>query len=362
MLNKLTSVQHLRGVAAVLVVMSHAIGALLAHNWAGPVSTALVGWGRVGVDIFFVISGFVMVLTTAEKPQGAATAIDFVKARAIRIAPLYWILTTLMVLFLLLAPGLFGSNKFDWQHAIASYLFLPSTNRFTGSWMPVLPPGWTLTYEALFYAVFASLLLLPKRSMIVPSAAIFFVALSLASLLPISVNQAFTTITDPIMLEFVFGCIIGLLYTMRVKVPTLVSALAVAVGSIGILMTIGSDFQEFRRTAFMGVPSAFLVAGAVFLERNGWWLRLSVLCSIGDSSYSLYLGHVFALPLIIKILLTIGAKAHLPGDLACVIMVASSVIAGYLLYLFLERPLTRKTQAWLKRPSHATRATPISIG
>ena len=119
------------------------------------------------------MSGFIMFFISSDLfgKQGAVRS--FLIRRVIRVAPIYWIFTTVYVLLLVVAPAAFNADRFDLIHSIKSYLFLPSANSYTGSPYPVLTPGWTLQFEMYFYAVFAFFLFLPKRFFLPGISALF---------------------------------------------------------------------------------------------------------------------------------------------------------------------------------------------
>ena len=146
------SIQYLRAVAAISVALYHVLHHWLPHD---PHVGVLMG----GVDIFFVISGFVMWGVTAGREGGSRS---FFSNRLKRIVPLYWIVTTVMLAILLAKPALVNS-RFDVGHVVTSYLFIPRVHPVSGTFYPLLIPGWTLNYEMMFYAIFALILFAPMR-------------------------------------------------------------------------------------------------------------------------------------------------------------------------------------------------------
>jgi len=153
---KYSGVQGLRFVAALLVVVTHAT-----LYTSERLNSALHVWtfGGIGVHIFFVISGFVMVISSGAltgRPNGWKY---FAMRRVIRIVPIYWIATTVKLLTLIAVPSVVLHTKLDVTRTFLSYLFLPSRN-IDGKVEPLLGVGWTLTFEVAFYAVFAVGLLL----------------------------------------------------------------------------------------------------------------------------------------------------------------------------------------------------------
>jgi len=147
------TIQALRAIAALLVVVYHAF-----DMWGARIDSAAPGisWtnGAAGVDIFFVISGFVMVASSrriASQPHAGWT---FIQQRIVRIVPLYWLLTTAKLILVFFFADLALRSGIDFDYVARSYLFFPVVDG-AGHFRPLLPVGWTLTYEFLFYLLFA---------------------------------------------------------------------------------------------------------------------------------------------------------------------------------------------------------------
>jgi exopolysaccharide production protein ExoZ len=160
---KLGTIQHLRAVAALGVVFYHASSQVTGGH------SDYVRMGAAGVDLFFIISGFIMWVTAIarDEPPGR-----FALKRLIRIVPLYWLITTAVLLLVLAKPDLMRSASLNLTHIASSYGFIAwphprSAHRF---W-PLVIPGWTLNYEMLFYAIVAIALFLPRRARLLTIAA-----------------------------------------------------------------------------------------------------------------------------------------------------------------------------------------------
>jgi len=356
---QLFSLQTLRGLAALLVAFYHTIPLLAAYKWHAPALALFSEWGQLGVDIFFVISGFVMIISVTGKPQGRETAIAFMRARVARVVPLYWVMTTAMVLALYFLPAAFNQNKLDGIHAFLSYFFVPYANSFTGTPRPVLYVGWTLTYEMFFYLCFSLFLLLPRRSQVLPALIISFsVLVGIGATDP--GNLVAKTLTNGLMVEFVFGCGIGYFYAKGLALGKTTALVLIAVGTAAFLASIGKVVDLDYRCLYWGIPASAVVAGAAFLERAGGWPRMSIATAIGDSSYSLYLSHVFVLPVVAKLLSSVPVGRSLPGGLVCVLILVASIVSAHVIYLVLERPVTRIAKKALRIRSIGT--TPTEIG
>ena len=345
----LESLQALRAVAALLVVSLHASGMLQDRHFTGRFYPSIAHWGAAGVDIFFTISGLVMVVTTARWQPGLPAAWEFMTHRLRRIVPLYWALTTVWAALLMLAPDLFTKQLLDLNAMLAlkSYLFIPTFNPAFQEEVPLLYVGWTLDYEMFFYVLFSALLVFTRR-WIVPVLASIFVLLVLVGILASPESSTVRTYTSPLLLEFLLGCTIGTLY---VRGATLSLPCSLAVGAAGLLLATGLDglllphgwldADALHRVGAYGIPAALLVASCLFIERNGRWPRLPLLSKMGDSSYSLYLTHVFVIPAAGRVL---GKLPGLPGDLCFVAVLAICASVGHVVHWLAEKP----ADAWLR--------------
>jgi Acyltransferase family len=199
------TIQALRAVAALLVVLLHAF-----ETWGERVDpTALgVNWenGAAGVDIFFIISGFVMVISSRRLVDQAGAWLIFIRHRVVRIVPLYWLLTTVKILAVVALGGVVLRTGLDFNFVAGSYLFLPVTDS-AGHFRPILPVGWTLTYEFLFYLLFAAALAIriDVLRIVVPGLGL----IAVAALVRTDAWPAWTILLDTIVVEFVFGVILA---------------------------------------------------------------------------------------------------------------------------------------------------------
>ncbi|WP_051180315.1 acyltransferase family protein [Caballeronia insecticola] len=350
MKDKLHSVQALRALAAVVVIALHMSLEVGFRGWSRHVSQVFEGWGNFGVDVFFVISGVIMIVTTGNVTPSRASAAAFLKARLIRIVPLYWLCSTVMVMMLVLLHTQFAHNRLDPAHAVCSYLFLPCENRYTGHWFPVLPTGWTLVYEMWFYLTFACALLVTRRR--AEAVAIFFLCSTALGFLW-SGGLAFRTYTNPLMLEFVAGCCIGELYRRGTMLSKKLSAVLFVLGAGLMIATNPITVGDHERVVFWGIPAALLVAGALFLERAGAWRSARLVETIGDASYSLYLTHVLLMYALSVIARKLDSSMRLPGDAVWAAFVVAAVVLGVITYRYVELPI----QHWLRR-----RASPSAVG
>ncbi|MCD2317209.1 acyltransferase [Sphingomonas sp. IC-11] len=319
------SVQYLRGIASLMVLLYHAGYDLnLITEGSRP------HWLASGVDIFFVISGFVMVASTATRP---VTAQAFLASRIARVVPFYWLATIVMIGIIALR----GQALPSIQEVVLSFLFIFYFNERAQDTSPILGPGWTLNYEIYFYLVFAALIRLPVPRRIAVMAVLFVVVAALRPLAPAD-NAFLTRMTSPIPLEFVAGMVIGYYRARIMRAPAIAGLAAIGLGFAALALL----DPPLPRVAFFAPPAVLIVFGGVVLERHVSRPQLGVLGYLGDSSYSLYLTH----PLLLACLTPISIAPHLALPLAFLI-VAGSIAIGFAAYYWVEVPATRAARLLL---------------
>lgn len=329
------SIQALRAIAATLVVILHCFVHLQVRNRIAGIPS-IVDAGRAGVDIFFVISGFIMVYISAENFEKKGAALDFLIKRVIRIAPTYWAYTLLMAALLFSFPHLFSEGKqFSLSHLVASLSFIPWTNS-VGEIKPVLNVGWTLNFEMYFYLIFAFLLLHSSKHFIPLLSGLMLGGVAVGAALSLDA-PVYHVVTSPLLIEFLFGCLIGLAYKRRLTPPSRACLALIATGTALLVSTGIYDISGIPRTLAWGVPSTLLVAGAVFLERNKHLSVPKILSQLGNSSYSLYLTHLFTINALGKLWsIAIGTMYELFIPIA----ILASLAVGHAAYILFERPVT----------------------
>ena len=326
----IVSIQYLRAVAALSVAFYH-LG-----NHAG-ISFEV---GAAGVDLFFVISGFIMwTVTIGRKSDPGSFMLD----RVTRIAPPYILLTVLVFLIARYVPSVFPNMRTSVSHTVQSMLFIPHTDPY-GTSYPVIVAGWTLNYELFFYAVFAIMLFLPARMRLHASTAILIllvvIGLSLGPALPVA--KAYTS---PLLLEFCAGLWLGAAWTDRRLPAVRWGAGGVLAGGAGLVLwqvLQGTDPGLWRAFVW-GIPAVFVVGGALTIERHETLRQFRPLLLLGNASYSIYLINAFT---------TAAAWRLMHGSSVQVYYIVGMLLAvagGLLFWWLVERPLTRHLRRWFHR-------------
>lgn len=337
----LASVQALRGIAAVLVVLFHLRIVEERYGGGATLLPDAMRFADGGVDLFFVISGFIMATITAGTFDGTGAARRFLARRAWRILPLYWFYTTIVVALMVIAPGLANSSYQD-QSIVLSYLLWPQPV------LPVLTVGWTLIHEMYFYLVIAALLALGRPRLLMPALLVWTLLVVVAHLVPSPGTAWYALISSPMTLEFVGGAVLGLHWR---RIPRSMGALLLCSGAtvfamaLPVLHMAGAEQGPVLRTMVFGTSSVLVLAGAVLLEDAGRFTVPASLKAIGDSSYSLYLSHVFVVSAVGRLWHMSGLTTawwHHATFLACA--VGLSILVGLASFHLLERPLLRAGQ------------------
>ncbi|MEA2882952.1 MAG: exopolysaccharide production protein ExoZ [Bradyrhizobium sp.] len=323
----LVHIQILRFFAALAVVAFHALG-LAPKGFELPesvVSLALSYGGR-GVDLFFVISGFIIFYTSQ---SATLTPASFLRRRSERIVPLYFFVIFTFILLAMTLPANFATpGWYTPRHILKSLAFIS----FTDGEPPVIAVGWSLEYEMYFYLAVALLMALTRE--VWRNTVLIFSALAIFGQLP-GVSAAlgnYAFFTDPMIMEFVLGVIAGQLFVHgRIGLPVLI-----ATGCAFAAVLLG---DPFNRAIVAGIPAACLVAAAAFVSRRrilaSWPER--ALARLGDASYSIYLAQVETVALA-----AVAVAKLLPSIAPMLLLTVTSCIVvalGLLLNILVERPL-----------------------
>lgn len=327
---RIDSVQALRAVAAVAVVCNHI--------------PALAN-GAYGVDLFFIISGFIVCHVAAADPG------RFMAKRLMRVVPLYWVCTIALFFLAWFAPQLVQFTRADWTELGKSLFFIPYL-KSSGKVYPLLYLGWTLNYEMMFYLLFAlSLLIAPQRPQWV-AAPLLLTLFALGQLVTFdSVPLRFWT--EPIVIEFVFGMLAYSIWRRGwLALLNPVVALLLAIGAFVLLVLIHPDGENQR--VWTWGPLALVVFLATLSLENRWRVPTLWLL-IGNASYSLYLTHQYIIAAFQKKLGMLDAFTPTKVLLMVAAMVVCCAVA-VAFFKLVERP----SNLWLRRhllrrrtPTHA---------
>ena len=343
----LLSIQAMRGMAVIAVILVH-IQLYFSAQLAMPDFLPYFNIGAASVDLFFVISGFIMVYASERlfgRPD--ATRIFFLR-RIARIVPLYWATTTIILLYLLLRHRDFAVPDGFLQWIVSSYVFLPYP-RGDGTVTPIHGVGWTLNYEMFFYSLFGCFIMLSRRGVVIAIGTLFCTLIAIGFLFR-PLPEPFAVWTSPIIIEFVFGMLIALAYRDGVRLPRWAVRILVTTGFAVYAWSatkghfFGPPPESALRVVLWGIPALFIIGGLALAERrpnpNAVW---RVFGFLGDASYSLYLVHPMALG-VPRMVLSRWVDAPSAPWLYVFCMLVCAIVAPLLVYLLIEKPITEALQ------------------
>jgi exopolysaccharide production protein ExoZ len=348
---KLHSIQILRAVAAISVVVCH----------------LEVGFGEFGVDIFFIISGFVISLVIQKNTSLLSFAID----RLARIVPLYWLLTTTLFVFISIAPHLVHETtavSASFSNFLKSLFFIPFYSGGLGlpdlpqvAWQlkPLLSPGWTLNFEVFFYFIVSIFLAITRRPLMATAATLFSFFIAFNQVGEDVIRRTFYG--SELFLFFIFGMIAFYIFSkgfLKLLNPFYLIFTAVAsylvmaiVQSENLVNYIESNHVVGGRLLLYGLPAFFLVLASVGLEHHIVHVRtfiISFLCSVGNASYATYLTHWFVIVFSRKILSEREQLYDFYSPFGAIITLFFALIVGQITYFFVDRHLHRKLRSFLR--------------
>lgn len=347
------NLQLIRAIAAYMVVIHH-IGTVFVEREVGIVWPNI---GASGVDIFFVISGFIIVHTTRSQD---VHSIPFFHRRIERIVPLYALVTLLIWLLVQVGfrPNGLGQTDGTLDQLFMSLLFVPF-ERSSGHIYPLLSVGWTLNFEMLFYLVFAIAIAArrlwnPVHLVLVAMCVLVGLGMLTTPASPVYL-QFFLS---PLLLEFAAGAVIALLMMQlksdrsamlrRAGLGALALGIAILVGTS--LLSIDPTTNPWLRVVVWGGAGVFIVLGALLLERSGVQMRSKFALLQGDASYATYLIHTVVLQIGIKVVAGVLELSSVTTvTLMALGLFVMSGVVGTALHLWVERPMA----AWLRRPRGA---------
>ncbi|HEX4022810.1 MAG TPA: acyltransferase [Acidobacteriaceae bacterium] len=358
---RLLSLQAMRAVAALLVVWAHSLDA--AAFFGTPRQSRFFYWenfGASGLDIFFVISGFIVSLVAARaaaqiRSRQKHPARHFLSRRITRIFPLYWILTIVVIL-----ESELGRYNVPWRHVhwLPTLFLLPTLHYPPG--MPLLWLGWSLVFEMYFYLVLTAFLACTPRSLVRNTAVFLCGMVAVGSVVGIH-RPLLALWMNPMLLDFVFGCIVAMLfvrYRNATHAPSPLGRWIAALGAVLLAVTIFTGYGQasealqifsgyacWLRVGLWGVPSAILVGGMLFWNPAMRSLPARLLVFLGDASYSIYLCTIPARSVVEHCWNIFGVFGADIGVLLSAIFCAG---VGVVCYLLVERPLMRFFHNWYK--------------
>ncbi|MGG9960064.1 acyltransferase family protein [Ferruginibacter sp. SUN106] len=345
----LNLIQVLRGIASLLVVFFHATVnemALLGKDFC----LGFFSFGKAGVDIFFVLSGFIITYTSFQALKASGKPIPFLRRRFIRIFPAYWIVITIFLVIQSLFSSFYNSGTYNYSvsNIVATYFLLPGHLMVNGV-------SWTLSYELFFYILFSVAFIIPSKKLVFILGLVYACIIIILAIInyPVNVQNTWTLFfIFPMNTEFLMGVIAALIIP---KIPSGISMGLIISGSLlflaGAVLYNNHYYvveNEFNRVITFGVPSFLIITGVVKFEL-GYKVKVhNFLLALGEASYSLYLIH---LPLVVAAIKLIG-KMGITNNIIihCLLLLVILIICCISVFFFrhIEKPIINKLNAFGK--------------
>jgi exopolysaccharide production protein ExoZ len=348
--SKLHNIQALRAFAVLLVVGLHLLAVEVKYSQVDVLLPTFLRIGLSGVDLFFVISGFIMVTVTAPAtvlPLAARgdRAIRFLFLRLTRIYPLYWLVSAVVLGIFWVHPSFLNLPNFSGQFVLNSFLLLPQQG------LPLVMVGWSLIHEIYFYLVFSLLLLLPRKYL--PYLLFAWLGLVVEGFQGVDYynpdQNPFSRLAfSPVTAEFIAGCYLALFFECRenrqARYPLASMAIVTGLLLLAVLWHFFSfdaqtiDVVGWTRVYLFTGPYVLMMYGAVALEKNRQRVAPTWIVRIGDHSYSTYLTHVLVLSVCGRVWKTFAWHGYADNVVILTITVIAVLITGKYCYQWLEKP------------------------
>jgi len=338
-------IQVLRGIASLLVVLFH-ITTILDQYTEKTYLYNIFYFGYSGVDIFFVLSGFIITYTSINSINSQKNIISFYKKRFIRIFPIYWLFFIFFLLLQIIFPSYYATPfKLNFSNVFSSILLFPKHIMINGV-------SWTLTYELFFYILFSTIFLFPNKKVFFRIIFVSILVLFLQNLFNLKLatnNSWLNLLLSPMNIEFFLGVLVALFYK---KISKQTSKFIIFVGIA--LLFIAAFFitngirlynYNFNRVIYFGFPAFLIVLGAVSLERKTHGIKIPILfLSLGDASYSLYLFH---LPIVVASIKIASKFPHIMNNylflnMFILILIFIVCFMSILIFKYIEKPIIKQ--------------------
>jgi exopolysaccharide production protein ExoZ len=333
--DKLVWVELGRGLAALMVAIVHASAMMKETQYSGKVF--MKDWffaGFLGVDFFFVLSGFIILYVHFNDIEKPDRALRYGWRRVTRIFPTYWIILTLALAVNMAIQSDKAPISGPWL--VQQYGLIPGHETWLG-------PAWTLRFELLFYALFSVLLFNRKLGLAVLAG--WLVTISLVSLQVADFTadgyrtQMWAIVTSPYNYNFFMG--MALAYVSRTgKGLSLLTGLFALLGGAFILWSLrhGINWHSFSRYPGCGVVCAAVLGTLLMINRRGWHLPWAFTW-LGSISYSLYLCHLLFMGLFLAVLSRLGLYPYIPEGLIFLAQLIVGIVCASIIFRLLETPL-----------------------
>ncbi len=297
-------------------------------------------FGGGGVDIFFVLSGFIITYSNRQNLGKPGNILKFVKKRLIRIFPIYWIIISIFLVVQVMLPGYYATHfQMNFANIFSTFFLLPNHIMLNGV-------SWSLTNELFFYLLFLLALLIPNKNFMLGLLVVYLVLLvlvpALSSNAPSNSNSFIQLLLFPMNIEFLLG--IGVVFFVdkfpdKWIFPFLIVGLSIFLVSAIYYTSLSQIFSGYSRVIMFGLPSFLIVLALVKYELVTHIKVNNLFLQLGDASYSIYLFHLPIVVAFFKIMAKVSIDNHLTLVLLSGGLLAAVCFAGFIIYKKVEKPL-----------------------
>lgn len=334
---KLSLIQILRGIAALIVLFHHGVARGVNNHNDFMINIFSAGW--IGVDLFFVLSGFIIFYIHYKDIGNREKLRNFYLKRFMRIYPIYWIVTLGLLIIFFLKPSLGMGYERDIDVIIKSFLLFPQTH------FPIVEVGWSLVFEVFFYFVFGTLIYLkPRYSFPLVFVWIFGVLMNSFGVgnKILNANLLLSFIFSNNHIEFIFGCIVAyIVINKRIKYRVGLMLFGLLSLIVGWNMVINGEVQRSSTESMfiIGLACSFLVLSAASIDLKRKIKVPKLLLLIGDASYSIYLTHYYILLFLFILLNKVNNLNSIFNILAVTTVYFITIFLGIVFHLLIEKPI-----------------------
>jgi peptidoglycan/LPS O-acetylase OafA/YrhL len=347
----INSIQFLRGFAALAVVIHHTGGYVKRYFEPTLLFEDKFSIGFAGVDLFFVISGFIIHFTSKNYLNNPSKLKEYVKKRFIRVYPIYWIITTILFVSSWLIVQVLNKNIFSIGYPDTFLTYLKTYTLFPLHFA-INPVTWTLSYEIFFYLCFA-LLIISKRLWVIPALILIIsfynVFINVSEIVEVKLNY-FNFIFSGYNFEFMLGFLIYQYYE-KIKLSNIISVILLII-SVTIIALFGyeiGDYDSYKRVLTFGFPSGLILLALLNLEYNKAISFPKFTLTLGDASYALYLIHFPMMLLMNKFPQILGYNISANQEVwYSYFVIVMIIISSILVHKWIEMPVAKKLNSLLE--------------
>ncbi|MGC4100312.1 acyltransferase family protein [Ferruginibacter sp.] len=342
-------IQMLRGIASLLVVLLH-ITINYSENLPGAFLFNIFKFGGSGVDIFFVLSGFIITYSSAGNIAKSGAFLTFIKRRIIRIFPIYWITISIFLLIQIIFFS-FYKTHFDltFTNICSTYLLFPNHIMINGV-------SWSLTNELFFYLLFSVAVLIPYKKITLYLMVAYSLVLIVSGVLNLfdlaSMNSFVALLLFPMNMEFFLGVLVALIvhrFPSKWIYPFLITGLLLFLaGAANMGYFSGMTKNGTERVLFFGVPSFLVILSLVKWELTKKVNIAKIFVDLGNASYSIYLIHLPVVAAFYKVVVRLNfSSTFILQTLSLALLIIVSIL-GIVVYKKVEKPLIKKLNSFFR--------------